>query len=103
MKSMFEGLAVSAQSIVDQAKVLASDPKFAEAYEAYVDDIDFRDRYGTRRKDLTDEQVAMLVMVDSCFVVDDEGRLTVEGPAVGYEVLTWVDGAWVDLENEVES
>lgn len=86
----------AANAFIGQATILNSNPEFQDAYRAYVNSIDFRDRFGCSQSELTDLQVDMLVLTDAFFEVDDEGRLSVEH-AHCHSASTWIDGEWKNV------
>ena len=97
----FDQLKLTAQGMLESLEVLKAHPEGAKAFEAWIKDVDFSERYGTRYKDLpVDQNVpeALVLLTDSFGVFGGTGKLYVES---GYATYVWNDGAWVN-EDDVE-
>lgn len=97
----FAALLLIADSIKASVEVLQKHPEGAQAFEAWMDQVDFDSRYSTRYKDLpVDAEVpeTMVLAEDSFDIADDSGHLYVQS---GYETFLWIDGEWVS-EDDVD-
>ncbi len=85
------------QPQADEVKAFVATPEGQKAVEKWLDDTDFRDRFGTRRKDLSEAQAVALVFAEASVSLP-EGYLVIEGMHGAY---AWdpSEAEWVDADD----
>ncbi len=101
----FAQLLLIADSIKSSVETLQAHPDGKEAFEAWVDFIDFNDRYNTRYKDLpVDANVpeAMILVQDSFGTLLDLDKPPILYVESGYSTFLWIKGEWVNEDDQDE-
>ncbi len=98
----FAQLLLIADAIKSSVEDLQKHPEGAKAFEAWMEQVDFRERYGTRHKDLpVDAEVPeiMVLTTDVFGIGEDDGILYVQA---GYSTYLWLGGEWVNEDDVTE-
>ena len=82
----------------DEVKAFVASPEGQKAVEQYLDNTDFRDQFGTRRKDLSESQAIALVFADATASME-KGYLVIEGNHGCAEVWDPAEAEWVDADD----
>lgn len=110
MNDSLKNLVAMARNIAECAEELQRHPEGAKAFEAWCEDFDFNDAFGTRWKDVGDEMAQLMILNGSSFGTFDKdcgeprfvGKLYIES---FYSTYVWWDGEWKledDLVDELE-
>lgn len=67
-------------------------PDWEKAWDAWVDDIDFKDIWACRRKDLPEEAILALIFSRHDFSVDEDGHLWV---STEFQSYTYIGSKWL--------
>lgn len=91
----FDSLNEIANDVLVQVKSLKEHPEGAEAFAAWMADVDFLDRYGIRRKELSvnEDLPELMVLASDKFSLDEEGRLVVDSTHLD-ALFVWKDRKW---------
>ncbi len=84
------------QPQADEVKTFVASPEGQKAIEAYLGDFNFKETFGTRRKDLSEHQAVALVFADA-IVSMDQGYLVLEAMH-GASAWDPSEAKWVDAD-----
>lgn len=87
----FDAFLDNSKAFIETAPKLFAHPDWERAWEAWVDDIDFKEIWSVRRKDLPEEAILALVFSRHDFSIDEAGYLWV---STDFQSYYFFEGKW---------
>ena len=92
----FERFLDNKRGFVEMAPKLFAHPDWDLAWNTWVDDVDFKEIWSVRRKDLPEEAVMALIFSRHDFSIDEAGWLWV---ATNFQFYYFFEGKWIAEED----